>query len=71
LFVLCFLVHNLLSTNPRKRITGSKDADCRLVVFLKKQKGPSCGCGSGPDEVDHNIWTTLLRRNPQKGSQNI
>jgi len=33
LFILCFVFHNLLTTNARKPIKGFKDADFHLVFF--------------------------------------
>jgi len=38
LFILWFLIHNfLVTTNARKPIEGSKDADFQLVFFIKKE----------------------------------
>jgi len=40
LFILWFLVYNLLTTNARKPVKGSKDADFRRVFFKRSTKLP-------------------------------
>jgi len=56
----------LLTTNAKKPVNGSKDADFRLD-FLEKHKAPSCGWSSGPDQVGQKkLNLPLFWRNPRK-----
>jgi len=45
LFILWILGHNLLNTNARRPVKGSKDADFRLAFFTE---AIYCPLGLGP-----------------------
>jgi len=63
---LLFLGHNFLTTNARKAIKDSEDANFRLV-FFKGANISLCGWGSGSNEKSQNdLNLPLLWRNPHK-----